>query len=212
MPRVIYKDKDGKRVPSVTSILSRFKDSGGLLYWANQKGLDGKTLEEARAPEANAGTLAHDMVEGELNKRKVKMPDDKKIVAKAKKAFDAYIKWQDMTALKVMHTEVSLVSDKYKVGGRLDAVGVVGNEQVLVDWKTGGVYSDHILQLAAYKLIWEENYPDQPLVGGAHLCSFNKDTGDFSHKWFGDLEYEVETFILMREMYTRVKEVDKRVK
>jgi hypothetical protein len=37
------------RLPSVTTIIGRFKESGGPLYWANQQGLEGKTLDQARA-------------------------------------------------------------------------------------------------------------------------------------------------------------------
>ena len=47
MPPVIYKDHRGNRLPSVTSIIGRFKESGGLLYWANRQGLEGKTLDQA---------------------------------------------------------------------------------------------------------------------------------------------------------------------
>ena len=59
MPPVIYKDHRGNRLPSVTSIIGRFKESGGLLYWANQQGLEGKTLDQARAEVTTPGTLAH---------------------------------------------------------------------------------------------------------------------------------------------------------
>ena len=47
MPPVIYKDHRGNRLPSVTTIIGRFKESGGLLYWANQQGLEAKTLDQA---------------------------------------------------------------------------------------------------------------------------------------------------------------------
>src|SRR3990167_1111933 len=98
--REIYKDSKGNRVPSVTTILSRFKESGGLLYWANQAGLDGKTLDEARAPAATAGTMAHDLVEASINKRTLpELQGSADIVAKAKAAFDSYLKWAEMYKL-----------------------------------------------------------------------------------------------------------------
>jgi len=59
VPPVIYKDHRGNRLPSVTTIIGRFKESGGLLYWANQQGLEGKTLDQARAEVTTPGTLAH---------------------------------------------------------------------------------------------------------------------------------------------------------
>jgi hypothetical protein len=63
VPPVIYKDHRGNRLPSVTTIIGRFKESGGLLYWANQQGLEGKTLDQARAEVTTPGTLAHKAVE-----------------------------------------------------------------------------------------------------------------------------------------------------
>ena len=186
--REIYKDAAGNRVPSVTTIISRFKESGGLLFWANQAGLDGQTLDEARRPAATAGTLAHELVEAHLNQRTVPdMTGDEEVGAKARAAFATYVQWHAMTKLRVRHTEVSLVSERHKFGGRLDAVGEVGGKLVLVDWKTGGVYADHLLQLAGYKILWEENYPDHPITGGVHLCSFKRETADFSHNYFSDL-------------------------
>src|SRR3990167_7613376 len=183
--REIYKDAKGNRVPSVTTILSRFKESGGLLYWANQAGLSGKTLDEARAPVATAGTMEHDVVEAHINKLALpELSGDPETVAKARSAYDTYLKWADMYKLKIRHTEVSLVSNAHRFGGRLDAIGVNGEGLVLLDWKTSNaVYADYLLQLAGYKLLWEENYPEHPLIG-FHLCRFAKEEGDFSHHYF----------------------------
>lgn len=211
--REAYKTSDGVRVPSVTTILSRFKESGGLLHWANQCGLNGMDLEQARNPAATAGTMAHDLVEAHIHGREApELYGDPTIIAKARAAFDMYLKWVENTKITFRHTEVSLVSEEHRFGGRLDAIGVVGNQLVLCDWKTGGVYGDHLFQLAGYKLLWEINYPDQPITGGAHLCSFSRDSADFSHRYFGTLDDEAETFLLMRELYDRVKRTEKRVK
>lgn len=214
MAREIYKDAAGKRLPSVTTILSRFKESGGLLYWANQAGLDGKTLDEARMPAATAGTMAHDLVEAHIKGQDIpELQGDPETTAKAYSAFETYKKWAEMNNLRIRHTEVSLVSEWHRYGGRLDAIGVSGNELILLDWKTSNaVYPDYILQLAGYKVLWEENYPDHPLAGGFHLCRFAKEEGDFSHHYFPALDHEVETFLAMRELYDKVKRVEKRVK
>ncbi len=211
--RQLYK-VDGQRVPSVTTILSRFKESGGLLYWANQQGLDGKTLEEARRPAMNAGTMAHDLVEADINKRDLpELHGDPDVIEKAMSAFETYRKWAAMTKLTIRHTEVGLVSQEHKFGGRLDAIGESADGLIMLDWKTSNsVYADYILQLAAYKILWEETHPDHPLVGGFHLCRFAKEEGDFSHHFFPKLDFEVETFLAMRELYSKVKKVEKRVK
>jgi PD-(D/E)XK nuclease superfamily len=216
MSAKIYKDAEGKRLPSVTTIIGRFKDSGALLYWANNAGLEGKTLDQARIPAATAGTMAHNLVEAHLNKRPLpELEGDADVIAKARRAFDAYLSWSDMTKLQVRHTEVSLASGKHKFGGTLDAIGVINgsNGLALIDWKTSNsIYPDYLYQLAAYKLLWEENYPDHPITGGAHLCRFAKEEGDYAHHHFPNVDEEAATFLAMRELYDRVKKTEKRVK
>lgn len=211
--RELYKDSEGKRVPSVTTILSRFKESGGLLYWANQEGLAGRTLDEARAPAATAGTMAHDLVEAQINSRPLpELAGDPAVIAKARAAFAAYLTWAEMYKITIRHTEVSLVSNLHRFGGRLDAIGMNGEGLVLLDWKTSNaVYADYLLQLAGYKVLWEETYPAHPLIG-FHLCRFAKEEGDFSHHYFPNLDKEAETFLAMRRLYDAVKAVEKRVK
>lgn len=216
MAAKIYKDSDGKRLPSVTAIIGRFKDSGALLYWANNAGLEGKTLDQARIPAATAGTMAHSLVEAHLNKRELPaLEGDSEIIGKARRAFDAYLTWSAMTKLEVRHTEVSLASEKHKFGGTLDAIGIVNgsNGLALIDWKTSNsIYPDYLYQLAAYKLLWEENYPDHPITGGAHLCRFAKEEGDYAHHHFPSLDDEAGTFLVMRDLYDRVKRTEKRVR
>lgn len=216
MAAKLYKDTSGKRLPSVTTILSRFKDSGALLYWANTQGLEGKTLDQARIPAATAGTMAHSLVEAHLNKQPLpELSGDADVIAKARRAFEAFLTWSEMSRLEIRHTEVSLVSDTHKFGGTLDAIGIIngGNGLALIDWKTSNsVYSDYLYQMAAYRLLWEETYPEHPITGGFHLCRFSKEDGDYAHHHFPSLDEEAETFLIMRRLYDRVKATEKRVR
>jgi hypothetical protein len=186
VPPVIYKDHRGNRLPSVTSIIGRFKESGGLLYWANQQGLEGKTLDQARAEVTTPGTLAHKAVEDHINGRpETALTGAGEVTEKARNAYAAYLHWEAMNRITFRHTEVSLASEQHAFGGTLDAVGMIGNELILLDWKcANAVYADYLYQLAAYGLLWNENYPDHPPVGGFHLCRFAKEQGDFSHHYF----------------------------
>lgn len=212
----IYTDADGKRLPSVTTILSRFKDSGPLLYWANKVGREGLTLDQARKPAADAGTMAHALVEDHINKRPLRQLDgDPDVIAKARNAYEAFLNWEGMTRLEIRHTEVSLVSLRSRFGGTLDAIGTLSrsNGLALLDWKSSNsVYSDYLFQMAAYAILWEETYPEHPIVGGFHLCRFAKEHGDFAHHYFPSLDEEKESFLMMRTLYDRVKKTEKRVK
>lgn len=198
---------DGERVPGVTTILSRFKDSGGLIHWAWEQGRDGKDYRETRDAAANAGTCAHDMVECDIRGTAFDHTlYDSKILAHAVGAFNAYLEWKQQTNLKVLEPEVSLLSKTLKFGGTLDAIFIQG-KLALGDWKTSNhVYLDYLIQLAAYKLLWEENHPDQPIEGGFHLLRFSKqehpdDPVSFSHHYWSDLKLAERQFILLREAY-----------
>ena len=214
MPTQIYKDANGQRLPSVTTIISRFKNSDGLLYWANECGLNGQTLNEARRPAATAGTMAHALVEAHLHGRpEPQLEGDPEIIEKARAAFATYLEWKKTTRMEFLHTEVGLVSETHKFGGCLDAIGTMNGNRVLVDFKTSNsLYADYLYQLAAYCILWEENYPDHKIEGGFHLCRFSKDYGDFTHSFFPSLEDEKKTFLAMRDLYTRVKAAEKRVR
>lgn len=210
-----YQDSNGVKIPSVTTVISRFKDSGPLLYWANKVGREqGLTLDQAREPAATAGTMAHELVEAHLRGAgEPQLSGSADVAAKARAAFSTFLKWQQQSSLEFKYVEVPLVSDVHRFGGRLDAIGVVGNELVLCDFKTSNaVYVDYTFQLAAYKILWEENYPDNPLVGGFHLLRFAKEEGDFAHHHFPKLDREAAAFLAMRKLFDEVKECERRVK
>jgi hypothetical protein len=123
--------------------------------------------------------------------------------------------WERSSHVELSHTEVPLVSSRHRYGGTLDATGVCATAagRALFDWKTSNsVYGDHLFQLAAYRMLWNENFPDDPITGGFHLCRFSKEFGDFAHLYFPELDRQEKGFLMMRELYDLCKETDKRVK
>jgi len=203
--------KDGTRVPSVTTIISRFKESGGLVHWAWQLGCDGKDYRKVRDEAADAGTLAHAMVEAEIQ-GKLYQPDgyDTETIEKAHQAYKAYQEWKRQTQLRALETECPLVSEGHRFGGTLDAM-FVQDKLSLGDWKTSNsIYPDYLVQLSAYSILWRENYPTLPITGGFHLLRFSKE-GDFAHHWWGDLREAEEAFLLMRRLYDLMDKLKKRV-
>jgi len=208
-----YRNKDNKRVPGTTTIIGRFKDSGGLLYWAFEQGKAAERgeierLYDKRDEAAESGTIAHAMVEAHIDGKP--LPDGPQ---DSVNAFKAYLTWESMTKLKIVEQEMPMVSEKYQFGGCPDAIGEIGGELCLVDWKTSNaVYSDYLIQLAAYKQLWEENNPDRLLTGGFHLCRFAKSHGDFAHHYYPNLDEAWEQFKLFRQAYDIDKGLKKRAK
>ena len=217
-PKGGYRLKDGTRVPGVTTIIGRFKDSGALLWWAFNQGKAAErgeigSLYDKRDEAADAGTLAHLMVERHVNGEKPPALSDypKDIVKQARQGFENYLNWAGNNRMVIVRQEMELVSEKHRFGGCPDGLAYDNqNRLVLIDWKTSakGVYVDYLLQLAAYKVLWEETNPNQPITGGFHLCQFSRETADFHHHYWKELTEAWHQFLLFRQAY----EIDKKLK
>ena len=217
-PKGGYKNKDGKRIPGVTTIIGRFKDSGGLLYWACEQGKaiergEISSLYDKRDAAADAGTLAHEMVEAHINGLSLPEPPNNEIGKQAKQGFENYIEWADNNRIKVIKQEMEMTSELYQFGGCPDAMGIDNKDRLcILDWKTSnGVYPDYIIQLAAYRQLWIENHPDEPITGGNHLLRFSKEHADFTHHFWSELDDAWEQFKLFRKAYEIDKLLKKRV-
>ena len=209
MAHQIYK-VDGKRVPSVTTILSRFKEAGGLIQWAYRCGCDGIDINEVKHDAATAGTIVHKMVESDIRG----IPGPKKDIYessvwdKALTGFSAYIEWKKQTNLTPTKTELGLVCACHSYGGCLDSVSI-NSKRSLLDWKcSNGIYGEYLCQLAAYGHLYNVNFPGEQIDGGYHLVRFGKEDGSFHHSWYPDLSVPWTAFVLMRELY----DIDKKIK
>lgn len=206
-----YKLADGTRVPSCTTITGRFKNAGGLIHWAWEQGRDGKDFRETRDNAADAGGIAHDMIEAAIHGEP--RPDfsrsNPEHVKLALKAFEAFDEWRGQVKLEVLETEVPLVSELYKYGGTFDALAKINGKVLLLDWKTsGGVYGDYIAQVAAYRQLLRERGTE---VEGAQLLRFGKEFADFHLHHYPTtlLDHGWRWFELARGMYDVDKVINK---
>ena len=215
-----YKLKNGEKVPGVTTILGRFKESGALMFWACEQGKaiergEISSLYDKRNAAADAGTLAHLMVEKHINWEpepdlSAYMPETAKF---ARQGYDNYLRWESDNKIVVLKQEMQMVSEKHAFGGCPDAIGIDSRKQYcLLDWKTGsGIYIDFLCQCSAYKILHEENHPDEPITGGTHILRFSKENADFHHHFFADLSEAEELFLLFRRAYDLDKQLKKRL-
>lgn len=218
-PKQGYFLKDGTKVPGTTTILGRFKDSGGLMHWAFKQGQAGKShLYEEAEKAADIGTVAHAMVEkhihgmqdGDIAAYCMEALPDPEMQEKAFSSYRAFHAWEKNFAVEWIETEIPLVSEKYRYGGTLDALAIIGNELCLMDFKTSNsVYSDYLVQLAAYGNLVTECRGVE-LAGGFHLLRFSKENADFAHHRFADLSEAWRQFQLFREAYDIDKVLKKR--
>lgn len=210
-----YRTVDGERVPGVTTVLSRFKDSGGLIRWAWKMGRDGKDLDEARDSAASIGSIVHDAIEafllsgGELDAMSwvTERCESDAQLERVRDGVSGFLEWWQGMRVEVLETEVPLVSDVYRFGGTLDAVGRINGKLCLIDWKTsnGTIYADYLCQLGAYDVLWTE-HRGKPFEG-FHLLRASKNTGGFSHHYFRNLDRAARMFLTLREAFDYDAEV-----
>src|SRR2546429_6791259 len=91
-PKEGYQLADGTKVPGVTTIIGRFKESGALMQWAFQQGRAGKAkLYEDAEKAADIGTYVHELVRAwSRNLPFPATPLDEDGTTKAMTAFDAF--------------------------------------------------------------------------------------------------------------------------
>ena len=200
MPAIIYKNKAGKRVPSVTTILKMLGwSTDGLIYWAWKVGADGMDLNEARHKAADVGTVAHGAIEAEIKGEDFPLDLVPGLTSEMKKqvgvCMDSWHRWRDQNNLSLLDAELRLVSEEHQYGGTMDIAAIYGEQRrVILDIKTGGsIYPDHLCQIVAYAKLYEEHFPDKP-ISEYHLIRLGKEDGSFHHHAYVDLDNAWEVF------------------
>lgn len=206
-----YKTQDGEIVPSVTTLLSNLGwATRGLMFWAHKLGREQKDLNETREELADAGKLCHLFAQHDI-KGWPRPPTDgiePAIVKKAVDSFEGYLAWKRSTQLELVASEVALVSERFKFGGRLDAIAVFDGAARIVDWKSAKeLYPDTIVQVAAYRELWNEVHPEMPIENG-HVVRWAPD-GSYAHHALSARTLDVgwQVFLRCLDLQTLKKEL-----
>jgi hypothetical protein len=231
MPTANYQ-LGGKRIPGTTTIIGRFKESGGLIHWAWDLGMQGINYREQRDAAASTGNLGHAMIEAEIKdctlsdlgiELGIYTPDQQE---QAEKCRDSYVKWAKQNSMEIVGTEMNMVSKDLKFGGTPDAVAVLDGKLTLLDFKTSNkTYGDYAVQCAAYCHLVQDGYLfdtedpnnviDSPWKGremdGAHLLRIGKEFGEFHHAYWDAkvMDYCLNAFKNMRCLYDQVAKIKK---
>lgn len=185
MRRIYWKEKNGKRyrVPGVTTILGQLGwGTGGLLWWANEAGRNGLTLDEARESATSVGSRVHEIIEAKIRREKEPFcdwltPDQELMVSTSLAAFDS---WCEAVSFVALETELEMIGDAWDCAGRCDLVARVGGRLSIVDWKTAKqIYPKDIVQVAAYSYLYEEATGTP--IECAHILRCDKESGSFAH-------------------------------
>jgi hypothetical protein len=205
MPKIEYKLKSGERVSGVTTIIGQNLGWGKnqLMWWAWNEGKEGRDFRETKERAADAGTLAHYLIDCDIKGKTVEIPETpKEVYDKAYQCYFNYLEWKRAYNLKVYKTEISLVSEKHKYGLTPDCIAFVSDRLSIADYKTSNaVYPEMLIQLAAYGKGWEENFPEEKLAGGFHLLRIGKDDISFHHHFWLNLDDAWKIFKHLLEIH-----------
>ena len=199
----------GKKVPSVTTIIGRFKNATGLIIWSNQLGLKGINYFDELKKAGDTGTSLHDLAELHIKGEEYQLPDDPTV----RHCFNQFLEWWNNTNYKVTWTEKKMGSKKLEVGGCPDLLVKKDGKYILVDFKTSkSLYSDFIIQLSAYTELIRESEGIE--IDKAIIVRFPKEDDDTEIKEFSkeDLAVGLKQFKLLRKAFDIDKDLNKILK
>jgi hypothetical protein len=209
MPAIIYKNKDKKRVPSVTTVLKNLgENKGALMHWAWKEGSEGRDYRDSRNQAADIGTYSHLWISADIKGEpfdidKIDCSDEQR--ASVQSCYEAWRVWRDSVKFEMVASEESLVSEEHQYGGTLDICMAMGTHAVM-DLKTAkGAYLDMLIQISAYRQLWNENHPDQRIDCG-YLLLLGKQEGSFKYNYYTQKQMDAgfAAFKLLRDLHPMV--------
>lgn len=156
----IYECSDGKRVPSVTTIL-QLLGSKDIIYWANRLGFRHIDYESELNRLAENGTLMHSVVQHIVDPSLASDPINFRDKLEEEKYLKLANKFSNMIknySYETIFTEKSFSSSKLGYGGTIDWFANMNGFNMINDFKSSKrVFMKHLLQLGGYYNLMVEN-------------------------------------------------------
>jgi len=203
---IIYKLSDGTKIPGVTTILNDVLAKPALIAWANRLGLQGIDSARYRDEKAEIGTLAHYLILCHFRKETPETADySPNQLNEAENSLIKYWDWEKAHTVEPILVETPFVSG-LGFGGTIDLYGKVDGELALVDFKTGsGIYDEMFFQLAAYKLLLEQNGHE---IKTCRILRIGRDDKEgFEERVLEDLSLHLKVFLNCLEIYRLKREI-----
>jgi hypothetical protein len=208
----VYKLANGDRVPGTTTIIG-ILDKPALKFWANKIGLQGIKMGDYVDALADVGTTAHAMILADLSGKGAETAlegKDSDIRTLAENCYLSFLEWNKQHKIEPLALEQILVSEQYRYGGTVDFIGHVDDGIEIIDFKTGGIWPEHFIQLAAYaQLALEKGIVSEPIKRFRILSIPRTETESFDEKLKTSVQVEWQIFEHCLKIYALKKELDK---
>ena len=205
MATIPYKNAAGKRIAGVTTIIGNIGwGREQLMYWAWNEGIEGRNYRDTKQEAADSGTIAHSFIEAHLRGKEYvpSLDINPDIVSKAEKAFQNFLHWKSMVDFRILSLEEHLVSERYQYGATPDCIAVINGKNCLFDWKaSNGIYESYLIQVSAYKVVWEEVHSDILIDGGHYLYRMDKESAAWTLHYWEDLSLAWEAFLCAKKLH-----------
>ena len=239
-----YVGEEKEEYPSVTTILNKVIAKPYLMYWAVKEAVSyigenldrvinkeiilnsenaikilneaKKTHEKIRDEAGEIGKETHSIIEKINNHEVLDEKQMEKLDKRIRNSVNAYLFWKKQVGFEPEKSEFICYSKKHKFAGKIDCVGKINNELVIVDFKTtNAIYPEYWLQVAGYYGAFSEMFPDEK-IKGCYIVRFGKEDGEeFEAKNIEDIVLMEENFkvflsaVDLWEWQTKQKEKEK---
>ena len=206
-----YRLKSGEIIPSVTAIIDSQLGwkARSLMAWSRREALQGNDPDKILKETGDSGTCAHLLIQGFLEGRDVSIADfSENQIEAGSRAFESFKSWYGTKGIEVIHTEHRVVSEKYRFGGTLDILCVIGGKLCLLDIKTSkAVYPEFICQIAGYGRAYDEQTGKS--IDSYEILHLGKDGSGYQHHVIspGHIETAWEVFRHCRGLYDLQKKL-----
>jgi|SRR5215469_15589993 len=221
-PKTGYRTRNGTKVPGVTTITSRFGNKEALMGWNYNKGYadaeEGlpknrfKVVQDA----ADIGSYVHEMArwhaEGEYGAPpKPEAPLTFEMTRQAHNGYLQFLDWEHGSNVKIVAWEEFMISEKYGFGGTPDAIFELPRYNDVGDYKNAKrFYQENLIQVCAYMLLLEENFPEYK-TEGIQIVRFSKTEAIFAHERIGPgrlIEQGKLAFLRELELWNHYQVID----
>lgn len=220
-----------KRLLSVTAATGIIDKSRPLIIWAtrlaedylceylkNGKEITEETIGEAcklhqvkKQEAATIGSSVHEWAEQYIKssvkgRKELEMPKDEKVL----NGVIAFLKWVEEHKIKFLDSEKLVYSKKHDYVGLMDCKFTMGSEKHKIvhcgDFKTSkALYNEYRYQVAAYQEADAEESGE--VYGTKWLMRFDKETGEFEAKEYGEHDKDFKVFLACLAIKKREKEL-----
>jgi hypothetical protein len=123
-------------------------------------------------------------------------------------SFSSYSAWKSANKIEPVMFETPLVSEIFRYGGTADFLGYVNGKLTLVDFKTGGIFPEHFIQLSGYSALVNERRPELGPIERYILLGIPRRDGEtFVVKAKDSLVAEWDVFLNLLKVYQGMREL-----